>query len=239
MNSGQIPHEAVYALVLYVAAYLFGAIPFGVLIARARGIDILNFGSGNIGATNVMRATGAPLGILVFFLDVAKGAVPALLGRVFLPLPLWGIDAQVLWVGAGLMAVIGHCLSPFLGFKGGKGVSTALGMVVGAAPLVAVTAFAFFIVLLSTTRYMALSSSIAVSSGVLLTILLPGQSPQIIPIYLAIGAFVSYRHRSNFARMRAGTEPKFSFKKTATTHYISDSQDVENEKPGMPTRNIG
>ena len=223
MNMDSTLHPTATFLILCVGAYVFGSIPFGVLIARSRGIDIMKFGSGNIGATNVMRATGAPLGILVFVLDVVKGLLPSAIARSLLPHNLGSLDAQVLWVLVGLMAVLGHCVSPFLKFKGGKGVSTALGMIIAAAPLIAASAFSIFVVILATTRLMALASSVSVSSAVLLGLFIPGQSPQILPIYFAIGAFVTYRHRSNFARMKAGTEPKFSFKRSASAPVAAES----------------
>ncbi len=227
MNFENNVHPGLTCLVLFVAAYFLGGIPFGVLVARAKGVDIMKFGSGNIGATNVMRALGAPLGIFVFVLDVIKGTIPSLVARWLLP-HAWGpVDAQVLWMGAGLMAVIGHCLSPFLKFKGGKGVATAFGIGLSAAPLLALSALGFFAVILATTRLMALASAIGVSSTVILGLILPGQSPQLIPFYVLIGGFVTYRHRSNFARIRAGTEPKFSFKRTAP----AAREDSENPSP--------
>src|SRR5436309_2849877 len=103
-------------VLLIIGAYIVGAIPVGFLVARARGIDILHFGSGNIGATNVHRALGKWLGLLVFFLDVSKGMVPAAIA-------FYLTASQGLAFAAGMAAVAGHCLSPFLGFKGGKGIA--------------------------------------------------------------------------------------------------------------------
>ena len=131
MNIVNNVHPGIICLVLFTAAYFLGGIPFGVVVARAKGVDIMKFGSGNIGATNVMRALGAPLGIFVFVLDVIKGTIPSLAARWLLPHPWGPVDAQVLWMGAGLMAVLGHCLSPYLKFKGGKGVATAFGIGLG------------------------------------------------------------------------------------------------------------
>jgi len=131
----------VHLLLLYIGSYLCGAIPFGVVFAKLKGVDLLKVGSGNIGATNVGRALGVKFALLVFALDVAKAAGPAIAARFVVTTALHGVPAQMFWFLAGLMAVFGHCVSPFLRFKGGKGVSTALGMVIGAAPAVAAWCF--------------------------------------------------------------------------------------------------
>lgn len=199
--------------VLLVAAYVLGAIPFGVLVARAKGVDILKVGSGNIGATNVNRVLGKGPGIAVWILDVLKSLVPTLVARFLLTTPLAGLDPQTQWFLVGLAAVVGHCASPFLGFKGGKGISTALGAIIGTAPLVALLCFALFAFVLWTTRYMAIASTVGVSSVVLFILLVPGNTRQLIPIFVLLSLFVAYRHRANFERLRNGTEPKFGFGK--------------------------
>ena len=199
---------------LALFAYLLGAIPFGVLVARAKGVDILKVGSGNIGATNVNRVLGKGPGIAVWVLDVLKSLVPTLIARSLLTVPLGGLDPQTQWFLVGLAAVIGHCASPFLGFRGGKGISTALGAIIGTAPLVALLCFGLFALVLWTTRYMAIASTIGVSSVVLFILLVPGNTRQLIPIFVLLALFVAYRHRANFKRLREGTEPKFGFGKT-------------------------
>ena len=200
-------------VLLYLASYLCGGIPFGVLFAKRKGIDLMKVGSGNIGATNVKRALGSKIAFVVFVLDVAKSTVPCLIARLLVDHPLHGIPAQVFWFLAGLIAIFGHCVSPFLGFKGGKGVSTALGMVIGAAPLVASGCFGLFLVLLFTTRYMSLASIIGVGSATLFGWFFPGQARELVPVYALLTVFVIYRHKKNIARLRDGTEPKFSFGK--------------------------
>lgn len=199
-----------FALLLLVA-YLLGAIPVGVLVARSRGIDILKEGSGNIGATNVGRVLGKGPGLAVWGLDVMKSLVPTLVARALIHDRLGPLDAQTQWFLVGTAAILGHCASPFLGFKGGKGISTALGAILGAAPLVALLCFGLFALVLGTTRYMAIASTVGVSSVVLFAWLL-GVTPQLLPVFALLALFVAYRHRSNFARLRAGTEPRFSFK---------------------------
>ncbi len=198
--------------ILILVSYLLGSIPVGVLVARARGVDILKAGSGNIGATNVGRVLGKGPGLAVWVLDVLKSLVPTLAARATLHLPLGGLDTQTQWFLIGAAAIVGHCASPFLGFRGGKGISTALGAIVGTAPLVAVLCFALFALVLWATRYMAIASAVGVLSVVLFGFLL-GVSHQLLPIFLVLGMFVVYRHRSNFRRLREGTEPRFSFKK--------------------------
>ena len=217
-------------ILLYLASYLIGAIPFGVVFARMRGIDLLKVGSGNIGATNVKRALGTKIALLVFVLDVLKATVPAVAARFVVIHPYHGVPAQVFWFLAGLFAVLGHCVSPFLKFKGGKGVSTALGMVLGAAPLVAGCSFGLFLVLLFTTRFMSLASLIAVSSAIVFGWVLPDQARELVPLYVVLSIFVTYRHRQNIKRLREGTEPKFSFKEQPTVSTVPTPNDSTTEK---------
>lgn len=198
---------------LVLVAYFLGAVPFGVLVAHAKGVDLTRVGSGNIGATNVIRALGAKWGIFVFVLDMLKGLVPALLGRVFVTAPVGPADPQTVWFLLGIVAVVGHAKSPFLGFKGGKGVSTALGAGLGAAPLVALASFALFGVVLAVTRYMSIASVVGVCAPAFFDLVIPGQSHRLFPLFLLLGITVAILHRKNFRRLREGTEPKFRFKR--------------------------
>jgi glycerol-3-phosphate acyltransferase PlsY len=188
--------------VLLIGAYLVGAVPFGYLIARAHGVNIFEVGSGNVGATNIKRALGLGWALAVFALDVLKGAVPALLALQLLHSQAWAM-------GAGCAAIAGHCLSPFLKFRGGKGIATALGVALASSPLVALSAFGVFVVCLAISRYVSLSSMIAVPSGLLFGWLY-GESRAIMLFYGALAVFVIVRHRANIKRLRDGTEPKFS-----------------------------
>lgn len=189
---------------LVVAAYFLGAVPFGVIITRAKGVDVTKIGSGNTGATNVARAIGKEWAGLVFLLDVMKGFAPAFFARSL-------TSSEWLWYAVGVAAIAGHCASPFLRFKGGKGVATSLGMVFGASPIVAGSGFAIFIVVFLICRYVSLSSIIAVGSSVFVAAALRDWP------YTTIGSllflFVLYTHRKNIQRLRNGTEPKFRFKK--------------------------
>ena len=192
-------------------AYFLGSIPVGVLAARAKGIDLTQVGSGNVGATNVNRALGKQWGIAVFLLDMLKGLIPTLSARYLFPAHVGSLHPQAVWMLVGILAVLGHTKSVFLNFKGGKGISTSLGVCLGAAPLVAVSAFTFFVLILATTRYMSVASILAVASSVGFALLIPGQSPQIIPIFALLAVAVIVLHRNNIGRLRAGTEPKFAF----------------------------
>lgn len=189
--------------VLAVGAYLIGSIPVGYLVARAKGVDILHFGSGNIGATNVFRAFGKGLGLLVFILDVLKGAGPAVAAYYLTS----GSQVYAFWIG--MAAVVGHCLSPFLKFKGGKGIATGLGAVLGSCWQVALVAFVVFIVCLAITRYVSASSILAALTIVPAGIYFEVQKPVIWALG-ALAVFVIYRHRPNISRLLAGTEPRFS-----------------------------
>jgi acyl phosphate:glycerol-3-phosphate acyltransferase len=188
---------------MLIGAFFVGSIPFGLILAKRKGVDIRQHGSGNIGATNVYRVLGKDAGLLVFLLDVLKGLGPAVA-------VLYMFGRQELAVAAGALAVVGHCLSPFLGFRGGKGIATGLGMLLGSAPLVALTAFAIFFVLMLFTRYVSLSSIIAAASLPLLGLAYGDPLPLFVA-YLLLAPFIVYRHRANIARLRQGTEPKFSF----------------------------
>ncbi|HJP83627.1 MAG TPA: glycerol-3-phosphate 1-O-acyltransferase PlsY [Fimbriimonadaceae bacterium] len=187
---------------LFVGSYLLGSIPFGVLVAKSRGIDIMSVGSGNIGATNVVRVLGKGPGYLVFFLDMLKGLIPALVARWLFP------ANQEYWFFAGMFAVIGHSLSPFLKFKGGKGISTALGMTVGSSPVVALIALGIFLAILFGSGYVSLASIFAVISTTPMSFLLR-DSLWVTIGFAVLSVFVIYRHKANIVRLRNGTESKF------------------------------
>ncbi len=194
---------------LFLALFLsffIGAIPFGVLIGRARGVDVRAAGSGNIGATNVWRVLGPKAGSAAFVLDVLKGVAGPLLGKWLIP------NSEVGIAMCGIFAVLGHTFSPFLGFKGGKGISTSLGALFGLMPFVALIAFAFWGVVLAVSRMVGLAS---VGACVVLPILawtLPHSLPAaIVATLMGILAFV--KHIPNVKRILAGREPKIGQKK--------------------------
>ena len=193
-----------HSLVFVLVAYLFGALPIGLLVGcMVRGIDVRDYGSGNIGASNVWRTLGPLWGVVVFLADFCKGYFPALLaGRVHDVSP-W------LPVLVGLAAILGHNFSPFLKFKGGKGVATSLGVVYGLSPVAAALGFALWGVCLLVTRYISVSSMIAAVVTSLLLIGLNRDLPHVLFAFL-VASFVIVKHRSNMARLKAGTEPKVS-----------------------------
>lgn len=203
--------------VLYISAYLLGSIPFAVLLGRIKGIDVLKVGSGNPGMTNVGRALGRNWGIACFILDVCKSLVPTVIARSVIQGRIGPFDPQLIWFSVGLAAVLGHCASVFLRFRGGKGVSTALGAVLGATPLLGLSCFALFGILCLITRYVSLASVVGVSSAILFCVVLPGHSLQLLPIFIILSAFVAYRHRKNFSRIKNGTEPRVKIGKKAAS----------------------
>lgn len=188
-----------------VASFLLGSIPFGVIVARARGVDIRSVGSGNIGATNVWRACGAAAGLAVFVLDVVKGVAPAL------AVLLTQKNSEPAFF-IGMCAVLGHTFSPWLGFKGGKGIATGFGALIGSLPILAAASFVVFLVVLAASSYVSLASICAATALVIFSFLFPiSLSVRIALIGFAV--FVIVKHRSNIARLRAGTESKFTFRK--------------------------
>ena len=180
-------------MLLIAAGFLAGAVPFGVIVAKQRGVDIRAQGSGNIGATNVARVLGIKDGVLVLLLDAGKGALITLVAT--------RIDGDP-WVIAatGFAAILGHCFSPFLGWKGGKGVATALGVFVVAAPTLALVAVAVFLVVAGRTRVPALGSLGGVTSATIYAFVTSQPGP-IELLALATTLLLVYTHRGNLAKL--------------------------------------
>lgn len=198
------------AILTLLAAYLVGAIPFGYLIARMRGVDIFEHGSGNIGATNVWRVLGARFGALVFVLDFAKGA-----GPVALAMALKSHFDHDLWtrgwieVGAGLTAFLGHCFPIYLKFHGGKGVATGAGVVFVLLPVPMLIGLAVWIVVLCASRTVSLGSIAAVIVLCAAYLRQPEAWAWLEPrtwFCLVAGALVIARHHANIVRLVKGTE---------------------------------
>lgn len=210
-----------------LAAYLIGSIPFGLLIGFARGIDIRQHGSKNIGATNAGRVLGRPWGYLCFTLDVLKGALSVFIAGSLNGLFARGaLDARDawLWIAVAAAAVLGHMHSIFLKFKGGKGVATGFGVMLGLWPHLtwpALIALALWLLVARASRYVSLASCIAalsipVSTATigLVSALMRGLSPveqvrelwPFLVLTVALAALVVFKHRANLARLRAGTE---------------------------------
>lgn len=209
-------------VLLIVASYVFGSLPFGLLIAKWwAGIDIREHGSGNIGATNVYRVAGKPAGIVVFVLDVLKGFLPPFVA-IRLGLTAW-------WqVGAGLAAIVGHNASPFLRFKGGKGISTSLGVLIGISWKVGLGAWALWTALFGATGYVSVGSIAAAVSLAPFTLLLyPGDIPRLVFASVA-GVYSIFKHRANIRRLMDGTESNFRRRHDAP----SESEDAERSAEG-------
>ncbi|MFN2571912.1 MAG: glycerol-3-phosphate 1-O-acyltransferase PlsY [Gemmatimonadales bacterium] len=206
----QIPPQAgpaLNALLALIAAYLLGATPTSYIAGRVgRGIDLRDHGSKNLGATNVYRILGWKYAVPVAVFDIAKGAIPVLLFAA------WAGAAQHPWlpVALGGAAVIGHMYSPYVSFKGGKGVATAAGMFLALAPLAVLIAIVLWIVCLRLTGYVSLSSIIAVGSVPLwVTLLQPGDA-YVFWAGVALVALIVFAHRRNIKRLIAGTENRFT-----------------------------
>jgi glycerol-3-phosphate acyltransferase PlsY len=203
---------SISAFAIPVAAYLLGSIPFGLILAKLfGGTDVRKEGSGNIGATNVARVVGPLAGILTLILDGAKGAAAVLLAE-----RLSNTSATWMMI-AGMAALLGHCYSVWLEFKGGKGVATAAGVFLALCPLAFLGAILLFIVVVVFWRYVSLGSISAAAAIPLLMYFLwaPGHAPPLVVTFgsLAIALLVVYKHDANIQRLVEGAEPKFSFSK--------------------------
>ena len=195
----------VSTLSIIAIGYLLGSTPSGYLAGRwLKGIDLRDCGSGSTGATNVLRNVGKGPALVVFLLDVGKGALAVLLAKHF------GLSDWV-QVMAGLAALAGHIWPVWLGWKGGKAVATGLGMFLGLAWPVGLACFGLFMAVISIFRIVSLSSVVA-AIGLPLLMLLARQSAAYISVSLVASLMVLWRHRSNIQRLIAGTEPKIGQK---------------------------
>jgi len=192
-------------LLLVAFGYLCGSIPWGVILARLVGIDVRRTGSGNIGAANVARSAGLGLGIATLLADALKGAVPVLLAERFGASPAWS-------AGVGVAAFAGHVFPVTLGFAGGKGVATATGVLAALAPLAVVCAILVFAGVLAMTRYVSLGSVVA-AACVPVAVTALGYPRAVVLASLAMTAVIVVRHRENYARLRDGTEARFTVHK--------------------------
>jgi glycerol-3-phosphate acyltransferase PlsY len=198
-------------------AYLLGSFPSGYLAGRLSGVDVRQHGSGNIGATNVLRVLGKPWGFAVFFIDAFKGFAAV---RVALLLvartPGAGSYAEFFAILAAAACVAGHSFPVWLRFKGGKGVATSAGAILGVMPIAAISILLVWVVVFLTTRYVSLASIVsAVALPIIVAILVRlnyTQGSVLFYFSVAMAALVVWRHRSNISRLRSGTEPRFARK---------------------------
>lgn len=197
-----------FKIILLIAlAYFLGSLPNGLYVAKFKGVDIRNQGSKNTGATNVFRVMGAKFGIFVLILDALKGFLPLIIAEKL------GVEGNVL-VLIGVIAVIGHTFSPFLNFKGGKGVATSLGIFLYLAPIPMLITLVMFIVVVGISKYVSLGSILASLMLPILILITPvneklGNKVVVFIISAILGAYIIYKHKTNIERLKNGTENKF------------------------------
>ena len=191
----------VAGLCLCLGAYLAGSIPFGVLVARAKGVDLRKIGSGNIGATNVARALGKGWAVAVLLADAAKGFFPVWLGRRL------GFPAAAIAL-AGLSAIVGHMFTLFLRGRGGKGVATSLGVALALSPIAALIGFGVYVILFAATRLSSLGSLLGVWTFSLFFTFHDAPAAPLVGLALAGAALVTLRHRQNIGRLLRGEEKR-------------------------------
>ena len=191
------------AVIWAVLGYLLGSVPFGIVITRALGLgDLRKIGSGNIGATNVLRTGHKGAALATLLLDSGKGAIAVLLAR-------WlGGETAAVMAGAG--ALLGHCFPVWLGFRGGKGVATFLGTLIALYWPLGLAACAIWMLVALVTRISSLSALVAVGTSPLVALLM-GKG-QIAAAALFMAALIFWRHKENISRLLAGTEPKIGRK---------------------------
>src|SRR6266567_9524466 len=206
------------SVAIAIAAYLLGSVPVGYLLVRIfRDEDIRTFGSGNIGATNVLRSGGKGLGAATFILDVVKGAGAVLLGAYLAAPLLPDMPQRNVEALAALCAVIGHMFPIWLRFRGGKGVATGFGVFLVAAPLAAIAAITLFSLVFALTRYVSLASILGAASFPIfawLTVSGP-RPPFFIAVQFIVASLIIVKHHPNIRRLLAGTEHRFGTPKTA------------------------
>jgi acyl phosphate:glycerol-3-phosphate acyltransferase len=199
-----------------VAGYFVGSIPFGYIAGRLAGVDIRKVGSGNVGATNVVRTLGRRLGYPVFLLDFLKGVAAVEMSILVFNLSSTQASRELCAVVGGACCVVGHLFPIWLGFRGGKGVATSGGVIFGLMPLVAAIMAFVWIIVFETTRYVSLASVAAAVAMPLATgaMLHFGKlhAPVLLYFSLGLAAVVIVRHRSNFSRLLSGTEHRFQRK---------------------------
>lgn len=213
------------AAAILLGCYLLGSIPIGLIVGKLKGIDIRQYGSGNIGASNVLRMLGKGPAAVVFVGDTLKGLAPVLICRVLFHNP-------ILAVAAGMLAILGHNCSVFLKFQGGKGVATSLGVVIGVHPIIAGMAFSIWLILLAIWRYISVASIFAGASVSIMMWLSGVAFNKPVPMeYRAFaataGIFILVKHKSNIGRLRAGTEPKIGEKPAEEDPVNTNTQEVQ------------
>jgi len=198
-------------LAILLGGYLVGSIPFGVIIGRAwKGVDIRQYGSGNIGFSNALRVLGWKPAAVVFIGDALKGIAPVVLGQALLK--TWNVPRADLWLLlVGLAPILGHSFSVFLRFRGGRAVTTTLGVLIGLCWQAALVALVSWLVVVAITRYISVGSIVAALS-VPTYMFLSGKSREWLILWSAVSLLVLLRHLPNVKRLVKGTEVKIGEK---------------------------
>ncbi len=244
--------DYVFIGLLVLSAYLVGAIPFGLIISKMKGVDIRRHGSGNIGATNVTRVLGKRYGYTCFGFDVLKGFVPTLIAGMQIAARLGikaeGIDGehitgvettegQIAWLAIGTATIIGHVFPVYLKFKGGKGVATSLGVVLGIWPYYTLTGLVVFLIWIAIwgwTRTVSIASIMAAAAFPIFLAILTSKNSDwhfkdMYPLFIfsiILALLVIIRHKSNISRLLAGTEHS-----GRSNTGLTESEDMSKDKP--------
>ena len=200
---------------LSVFSYLLGSLPTAFLVAKAHGIDIRTVGSGNVGATNVFRALGKWWGLLTFAADVMKGFIPAMVFPL-MACRCWGYEGEAVYLGlvCAALAIAGHNWPIFLGFKGGKGVATSAGALMGVAPVAGAIGLGAWLLVFLPTRYVSLASIVAaLAISISAWILYLDQGPVLPGVLTVLAGILILRHHANIGRLLHGTENRIEFRK--------------------------
>jgi glycerol-3-phosphate acyltransferase PlsY len=202
-----------FDILIYALCFLAGALPFAVWIGKLFfNKDVRKFGSGNPGATNTLRTLGPKPALAVLILDISKGILGVLLPYFFLRNGLL-LHEEAMALGGGV-AILGHIFSPFLGFKGGKGVATTVGVMVALNPSISVFVILSFAIVLIITKYVSLSSIIASAVYATLVIIFRPESQFLMVFAIFVALLIIYKHKTNIQRLVHGEENKLSFRKS-------------------------
>jgi glycerol-3-phosphate acyltransferase PlsY len=196
-----------------LVAYLLGSIPTGFLVAKARGIDIRMVGSGNIGATNAFRVLGKRFGIFVLLVDALKGWVAVQIAAPLVAQAIPGAPSDYLRITAGIAVILGHNFTCWLHFKGGKGIATSAGVLIGLVPWALLIILGVWIILFILTRYVSIGSIAASFTLPFATWFTTGHDIGLTAVTAALGVLAIYKHRRNIQRLLEGTESRIEFKK--------------------------
>ncbi len=197
----------------FILAYILGSIPTSYLMGKfIKKIDIRDFGSGNVGATNALRVLGTKIGIITLIIDIGKGILAVFMGKIIVAEP-----SNIVLIAFGLFAILGHIFTIFLKFKGGKGVATSAGVFIALSPLAVGIALIVFVLTVWISKYVSLGSILAALVLFLVELYLnithSFENIELLIFIFVIAAFIIIRHKSNIKRILAGNENKLSFKK--------------------------